>query len=163
MLYRPSVAKHHEHLGHLFWEISARLSSIGEARFTALDLSRPALGIMDIVWSTPGISIAEIARMSPKTQQAVSQIVARLESLALIERRLVKGRTIGLYLTQSGTKMRTEGNALEVALEKDLEAALGHDRYERLRKLLLEVHPIVAKHAAGDAKRRPVKRRKPGR
>lgn len=131
------MPKHDEHLGHLLWELSARVNVLAEAALAKTELSRPSHGMLDVIHATPGIAIAEIARVMPKTQQAVSQIVARLESLGLVERKLV-GRAIGLYLTPAGLKARNEGAAAELAFEKQLEAALGHDKYERLRKQLMD-------------------------
>lgn len=141
--YRSHMPKHHEHVGHLLWEMFSRVTALGEYRFSKLDLSRPSLGLLDVIATEPGISIAEIARQQPKTQQAISQVVARLESIGLVERKLVKGRTIGLYLTAAGTRARNEGAAAEVAFEKELEAILGRDKYERLRKVLRETRPAL--------------------
>lgn len=152
--------EHHEHLGHLLWEVFSRISALGEARFSKLELSRPSLGLLDVIATQPGISIAEIARQQPKTQQAISQVVARLESIGMVERKLVKGRTIGLYLTTLGTKARNEGAAAELAFEKELEALLGKDKYERLRKQLLDVRaPLIEAMAVDEEESAPRTRR----
>ena len=143
------MPKHDEHLGHLLWELSARVIALGEQRFAKLELSRPALGLLDILASQPGISIAEIARQQPKTQQAISQVVARLETLGLLARKLVRGRTIALYLTAAGTRARSEGTAAEVAFEAELEATLGRTTYTRLRKALIEARSALIKSTAG--------------
>ena len=137
------MAKHEDHLGHLLWELSARVAAIGEDQLTAIGLSRSSLGMLDIVATSPGIGIAEIARRVPKTQQAVSQVVARLETLGLLERRLIGPRAIGLFLTAAGTKQRDAGAAAELAAERELEAALGRGRYDRLRAALIDVRPVL--------------------
>ena len=146
------VADHENHLGHLLWELSARINTLAEDDLTEIDLSRPSLGMLDQIATSPGIAIAEIARRLPKTQQAVSQVVARLESLGLVERRLVAGRTIGLFLTKEGTAKRNAGAAVEVAFEKRLEAAFGRATYNKLRAALMAARPILV--ALQDQERR---------
>lgn len=123
------------------------MNLLTEAAFEGSALSRPSLGMLDVIAASPGIGIAEIARTVPKTQQAVSQVVARLEALGMVERKLVGRRTIGLYLTPAGTRARNEGQAAEVAFEREMAAAFGRARYERLRKVLLEVRPVLVELA----------------
>jgi DNA-binding MarR family transcriptional regulator len=146
------LAHHHENVGHLLWEVSSRVSALAEARLSLTSsLTLPSLGMLDIIADSPGISIAEIARRAPKSQQAVSQVVARLEKIGLVERKLAGARTIGLHLTAAGNRVHAEGAALEVAFEKELELMLGRDRYERLRKTLLEARPLIGSTSADRA------------
>jgi DNA-binding MarR family transcriptional regulator len=130
-------------LGHLLWEVSARTSVLGEAALADSPLTLPSVGLLDQVATQPGITIAEIARRMPKTQQAVSQVAARLERLGFIERRVANGRSAALYITDAGARARAEANAIEQASEARLESALGPDRYERLRALLEEARAVV--------------------
>ena len=130
-------------LGHLLWEVSARTSVLGEAALADSPLTLPSVGLLDQVATQPGITIAEIARRMPKTQQAVSQVAARLERLGFIERRVANGRSAALYITDAGARARAEANAIEQASEARLESALGPDRYERLRALLEEAREVV--------------------
>lgn len=137
------MTQYNERLLHLLWEVFVRTSALGEAAIHATSLSRPGLGMLDITGANPGITVSEIARRLPVTQQSVSQIVARLEGLGLLERRLLGGRNIGLYLTETGARMRAAGDAADVAFERELEVALGPARYERFRKILLEAKEVV--------------------
>jgi DNA-binding MarR family transcriptional regulator len=130
-------------LGHLLWEVSARTAALGEAALADTPLTLPSVGLLDQVATQPGITIAEIARRMPKTQQAISQVAARLERLGFIERRVASGRSAALYVTDAGARARAEANAIEQASEARLESALGPDRYERLRALLEEARAIV--------------------
>jgi DNA-binding MarR family transcriptional regulator len=141
------VPKHDELVGHLLWELSTRMSLLDVA-FEGSPLSRPSVGMLNVIATSPGIGIAEITRHALKTQQAVSQVVARLESLGLVERRLVGKRTIGLYLTPAGTRAHHEGLAAEAAFERTMAAAFGRERYERLRKVLLDARPVLVELAA---------------
>ncbi|HVW18033.1 MAG TPA: MarR family winged helix-turn-helix transcriptional regulator [Solirubrobacteraceae bacterium] len=130
-------------LGHLLWEVSARTGQLGEAHLAGTPLTYPAIGLLDQIAAQPGVTIAEIARRSPKTQQAISQVAARLERLGYIERRVADGRSAALHLTEAGDAARTRGNAAEQEFEGRLRAALGADRYERLRALLDEARDVV--------------------
>jgi DNA-binding MarR family transcriptional regulator len=142
-------------LGHLLWEVSARATQLSDARLaeaeTHIPLSSSAVGLLDQIATEPGTTIATIARRSPKTPQAVSQVVARLEKHGLVERRLSGGRAIGLHITAKGTEVRAAGNAAEDAFEAQLEGALGTERYDALRRLLDEARTVLEElHAAGE-------------
>src|SRR5918997_7018346 len=92
-------------LVHLLWVVSTRTSALGEAALGGTPLTLAGLGMLENVDARPGITIAEISRRAPQTQQALSQIAARLERLGLIERRLAgpgRGRGVGLHLTAGG-------------------------------------------------------------
>jgi DNA-binding MarR family transcriptional regulator len=124
-------------LAHLLWEVSTRVGLRGDARLSEQGLTFAASGLLDTVAAEPGITVAGIARRSPKSPQAVSQVAARLEKLGHVERRLGSGRGVGLYITPSGEKLRQQGSAAEAAFDDELKALLG-DRAEELRALLAD-------------------------
>jgi DNA-binding MarR family transcriptional regulator len=130
-------------LRHLLWEVSARTALLGEAALGGTPLTLPSIGVLDQIAAQPGITIAEIARRGPTSQQAISQLVARLERLGFVERRLAAGRGVALHVTPDGARAKAQGNAIEEALEARLEEALGRDRYARLRALLEETRAVV--------------------
>jgi DNA-binding MarR family transcriptional regulator len=125
-------------LGHLLWEVSARTALLGEAELADTPLTLPSMGVLDQVGAEPGITIAEMSRRVPKTQQAISQVVARLEKLGYVERRLGSGRGVALYITDAGVRARAEGHSREDAFEQRLFDLVGEDHYEQLRALLEE-------------------------
>jgi DNA-binding MarR family transcriptional regulator len=129
---------------HLLWEVSTRTALLSDAALAEVGLSSAGIGLLDQVGDEPGITIAEIARRLPKTQQAVSQNAARLEKLGLIERRLAGGRAIGLHLTPAGARAREQGAAAEATFDAGFRDALGAERYEQLRALLQETRAVVA-------------------
>lgn len=133
-------------LVHLLWAVSVRTSVLGEAALSGSPLTLAGLGLLENLNARPGITIAEIARRAPQTQQALSQIAARLEKLRYIERRLPdrgSGRGIGLHLTPAGATARAEARDRVEAFESSLADALGPDRHERLVRLLEEARTIV--------------------
>lgn len=137
---------------HLLWEVSTRTALLSDAALAEVGLSSAGIGLLDQVGDEPGITIAEISRRLPKTQQAVSQNAARLEKLGLIERRLAGGRAIGLHLTPAGAHARTQGAAAEAAFDAEFRDALGTERYEQLRALLQDARATVAALQAARAR-----------
>jgi DNA-binding MarR family transcriptional regulator len=131
-------------LGHLLWETWARAALLGEAGLADTSLTLPSLGVLDAISTWPGITVAEISRRTPKTQQAISQVVARLEKLGYVERRLRPGRGVGLHVTRAGEKAHREGNAREEILEQHLLDLLGSERHNQLRMLLEQACQLLA-------------------
>jgi DNA-binding MarR family transcriptional regulator len=135
-------------VGHLLWEVGARVALLGEANLADTGLSPAAVGLLDQIASAPGISIAEIARRMPKSPQAVSQMTARLERLGYLERRLAGGRAIGLHVTEAGAEARRRGNEAEERFERVMQDALGDERHAALRDLLRATRSIAARMQA---------------
>lgn len=142
---QPEPDDRWEHwLVHLLWAVSVRTSMFGEAALADGPLTLAGLGLLENVHARPGITIAEIARRAPQTQQALSQIAARLERLGFIERRVAgRGRGIGLHLTDAGARARTHAHAAAEASEAVLAEALGADRHQRLIALLEETRAVI--------------------
>jgi DNA-binding MarR family transcriptional regulator len=144
---RAAAAGNDEHwgnwLGRLLWDVSTRTQALGEAALAGTPLTLSGLGVLDWIAEHPGITIAEITRRSPTTQQAISQIVARLEKLGFIGRQLGSGRAVALYLTDAGSQARDEGHEMRRGFEQRLRDALGDDRHDELRLLLKEMRTGV--------------------
>lgn len=95
------------------------------------------------VLNEPAMIVAEISRRIPKTQQTISQVVARLEKLGLIERRLGSGRGLGLHVTNAGREMAQAALAREQQLTARLAELLGEERSAALTELLRESRTIL--------------------
>lgn len=145
---------------HLLWEVSSRIALLSDAALAEVDLTSAGIGLLDQVGSSPGITIAEMARRMPKTPQAISQNAARMEKAGFIERRLAGGRAIGLYLTAAGERARAAGSAAEERFDRELREALGEEKYETLRALLQETRAVAADRQA--ARAREERSRAPG-
>jgi DNA-binding MarR family transcriptional regulator len=124
-------------LAHLLWEVSTRVGAMGDARLAEQGLTFAAIGLLESVAAEPGVTVAGLARRSPKSPQAVSQVASRLEKLGHIERKLGSGRGVGLHITPSGDQLRKQGNAAEAVFDDELTALLGEPA-EQLRALLAE-------------------------
>lgn len=131
----------------LLWEATSYTELLGEAALADTPLSLPSNGLLDMIIHEPGVTVAEISRRLPKTQQAISQVVARLESLGFVERRVGRGRGVELHATAAGEAASREGVTRELALEQQVRELLGSARYKALRQLLLESRELLREQA----------------
>jgi DNA-binding MarR family transcriptional regulator len=122
-----------EYLGHLLWEVGARVSLMSEAALARTPLTPRAAGMLEAIRSDPGTTMAEISRRLPVTPQAVSQVVTRLEKTGFIER---SG-------SEAGEAALAEAIERKEAFDRDLSDALGEERHAELVRLLKEALPIV--------------------
>jgi DNA-binding MarR family transcriptional regulator len=133
-----------KHLGHLLWEVGARVSLMSEAALARTPLTPRAAGMLEVVRSDPGTSIAEISRRLPVTPQAVSQVLVRLEKAGFVERRTgERGRGVSLFITEVGEEALAEAMDRKAAFDRELAEALGEERHAELVRLLTEALPVV--------------------
>jgi DNA-binding MarR family transcriptional regulator len=138
-----------QRLSHLLWEVGASTALLSEAVLADTPLTPASAGVLDVIAANPGTSIAEMARQLPTSAQGVSQLVARLEKLELLERRLgERGYGVALFITERGERARADADERRVAFEAQLADALGHRSYDQLVRLLGRARPIVAQLAA---------------
>ncbi len=140
---RPSPPSGPEQLNDLLWEVMAYVELIGERALADTPLTLASSGLLTTVLGEPGITVAEVSRRIPKTQQAISQVAARLEKLGLIERRVGAGRGIGLFVTRAGGEMAEVGREREAALDAHLAELLGEERVEHLLAVLGESRALL--------------------
>jgi DNA-binding MarR family transcriptional regulator len=134
-------------LSDLIWEVAAYTEMMGEAALAETPLSLPSSGVLQVVLGEPGITAAEMSRRMPKSQQAISQVTARLEKLGLLERRLGSERGHGLFITAAGRELAELGISRERELEDRLATVLGAERYAHLRRLLSESRTLLREEA----------------
>jgi DNA-binding MarR family transcriptional regulator len=133
-----------ERLGHLLWEVGARVSLLGEAALARGPLTPRMAGMLEAIGADEGTSIAEISRRVPVSPQAVSQVVTRLEGLGYLERRSgERGRGVALHITEAGKVVAAEADARKAELDREMAEALGPERHAELVRLLKEALPIV--------------------
>lgn len=132
-------------LYNLLWRVASYTHLMGEETFSGTPLTVASGSMLIAVMEQPGLTVAEFSRRIPKTQQTLSQVVARLEKLGLIERRLGPGRGVGLHLTEAGQQMAEDAVAREQAVNAQLSELLGAERAGALTELLRESHAILRK------------------
>lgn len=140
----PDEIPDRKHLGHMLWEVGARVSLLSEAALARTPLTPRAAGMLEAIASDPGTSFAEISRRLPVTPQAVAQVTARLEDSGFVERRPAeRGRGVALYITAAGETALAVAKERKEAFDQEIAAALGEERHAELVRLLTEALPIV--------------------
>lgn len=140
----PGEIPDREHLGHLLWEVGARVSLMSEAALARTRLTPRSAGMLEAIRVDPGTSFAEISRRLPVTPQAVSQVVARLEKSGFVERRSgERGRGVALFITAAGEEALAEAKERKAAFDRELAAGIGEERHAELVRLLKEALPLV--------------------
>jgi DNA-binding MarR family transcriptional regulator len=140
----PDEIPDRKHLGHLLWEVGARVSLLSEAALARTPLTPRAAGMLEAIAVSPGTSFAEISRRLPVTPQAVAQVAARLEKSGFVERRTgERGRGVALHITAAGEAALEVARDQKEAFDRELAAALGEERHAELVRLLTEALPTV--------------------
>jgi DNA-binding MarR family transcriptional regulator len=134
-----SDSPHFHHVHHLLWESYTLMTPIFDEVFAGSELTLALAGTLDMIGVWPGSTTAELSRHGHKTQQAFSQLVARLEKLGYVERRVGVGRGVGLYLTPAGEVARADGNRREQQIEERLRELFGEETYAQLGESLERV------------------------
>jgi len=148
---------HFHHVHHLLWECYVQLLPIGDEVFAGSDLTLPLAGTLDMIGTWPGVTVAELSRRTPKTQQAISQVVAKLERLGYVERRVGPGRGVGLHLTAAGEAAQADGNSREELLERRLRELLGEKAYRELGAQLEQASLRLKRPAHHEGARSPAR------
>jgi DNA-binding MarR family transcriptional regulator len=137
------LAMARDELYDLLWHVTAYSHLMGEAALAGTPLTAASSSMLIAVLEEPGLTVAEFSRRMPKTQQTLSQVVARLEKLGLIERRLGPGRGVGLYLTEAGREAAQDAVTREQEVGARLRELLGGERSAALTELLRESRAIL--------------------
>jgi DNA-binding MarR family transcriptional regulator len=140
----PAAPEWERDVHHLLWETYTRMAVLAEQQFGAGMMTMATTGTLDQIDTWPGTTVAEMSRRTPKTQQAISQVVARLEKAGYVERRVGRGRGVGLYLTPAGSAALTSGRVLELRLEQRLRELFGDALYEQVRDVLQQARARLA-------------------
>jgi DNA-binding MarR family transcriptional regulator len=109
---------------------------LGEQALADTSLTLPSSGLLITIDRRPGITIAALSRLIPKSQQTLGQIVARLEKLGMIERRVGPRRGIELHTTPAGHEAAKEAVQREEQTERRVRELLGESDSAALTALL---------------------------
>jgi DNA-binding MarR family transcriptional regulator len=131
-----------DNFGHLLWETSERWTALAEPQLSDTQLSFASTGVLGSISAFPGITASRLARHGFKTQQALSQVTARLERLGYIERRVGRGRGVGLHITEAGERALADGMAIEDHVEGHARELLGEELYADLKECLRKARAV---------------------
>ncbi len=114
------------HLGYLLRQASGAFRTRLERALADLGVTQPQFAVLTMVAAYPGLSNADLARLSLLTPQTVSVIVANLKRSGALASKphAVHGRIRHLTLTARGEKILAHCKARVQVLEQELGAAL---------------------------------------
>ncbi|SMF47947.1 DNA-binding transcriptional regulator, MarR family [Tistlia consotensis] len=139
----PGEAKRGEqgHLGYLLRQASVALRTRMERALADLEVTPPQFVVLTMVGAYPGLSNADLARLSLLKPQTVSVIVGNLKrSGALVSRpHPVHGRIRQLALSETGERSLARCRRRVDALERRLAAGLSAAEEAAVRRWLVSV------------------------
>jgi DNA-binding MarR family transcriptional regulator len=145
---RPGEAKRgpEGHLGYLLRQASVTLRGAMDAALTELGVTTPQFSVLTMVVAYPGVSGADLARLTFLTPQTINVIVRNLERDGAIEKtaHATHGRILRLHATARGQVLlkRCRGRVAEV--EAALGRLLGEDEERLVRRWLSAVAEKLA-------------------
>jgi DNA-binding MarR family transcriptional regulator len=139
----PGAGKRGEagYLGYLLRQASAAQRLRMERTLSDLGVTPAQFVVLTMLHAYPGISSADLARLSLLTPQTVSVIVANLERGGSIERRAhsVHGRIQHLDVTAAGQTLLAKCRGRAHRLEAQMKAHLTRQEERIVRKWLLSL------------------------
>lgn len=145
---RPGEAKRgpEGHLGYLLRQASVTLRGAMDAALTELGVTTPQFSVLTMVVAYPGVSGADLARLTFLTPQTINVIVRNLERDGAVEKtaHATHGRILRLHATTRGQALlkRCRGRVAEV--EAELAGLLGKDEERLVRRWLSAVAEKLA-------------------
>ncbi len=129
------------YLGYLLRQASVAYRTRLERALAADGVTQPQFAVMTMVNAYPGLSNADLARLSLLTPQTVSVIVANLKRAGVLVSRphAVHGRIRQLALTPHGEKMLDRCKAQVLVLERKLTRDLSPQQERAVKQWLVKV------------------------
>jgi DNA-binding MarR family transcriptional regulator len=129
------------YLGYLLRQASVAYRTRLERALAELEVTQPQFAVLTMVKAYPGLSNADLARLSLLTPQTVSVIVANLKRAGLLASRphAVHGRIQELALTPRGGKILARCKAHVLTLERKLTGGLSPQQERIIRQWLVKV------------------------
>lgn len=129
------------HVGYLMRQAHAALRGAMEKALADLDVTPPQFAVLTMVVNYPGISGAELARLTFLTPQTINVIVRNLVRAELVGKTAdaVHGRILQLHATPRGEALLKRCRARVMAVEGRLLALLDRDEEQVVRRWLVDV------------------------
>jgi DNA-binding MarR family transcriptional regulator len=129
------------YLGYLLRQAAVAYRTRLERALAEVEVTQPQFAVMTMVAAYPGLSNADLARLSLLTPQTVSVIVANLKRSGLLASRphAIHGRIRQLALTARGEKILAHCKDHVRALERKLADGLSPQQERTVREWLVKV------------------------
>ena len=135
------------HLGYLVRQASVAVRAAMEKVLADIDITPPQFSVLTMIVSYPGVSGADLARLTFLTPQTINVIVRNLERMGAIRKSAdaEHGRILRLTATPKGQALlkRCRGRVVEV--EDRLGGMLGRDEERVVRRWLSAVGEALGK------------------
>lgn len=145
---RPGEAKRgpEGHLGYLLRQASVALRGAMDGALTDLGVTTPQFSVLTMVVAYPGVSGADLARLTFLTPQTINVIVRNLERDGAIEKtaHATHGRILRLHATAKGQALLRRCRVRVAEIEAELAALLGKDEERIVRRWLSAVAEKLA-------------------
>jgi DNA-binding MarR family transcriptional regulator len=127
------------HLGYLLRQANVAVRGCIERDLAELEVTHPQFVVLTMIAAYPGLSNADLARLSLLTPQTVSVIVSNLRGAGLVECQPhpVHGRIQQLDLTGVGREKLARCKQRVQVIEKQLSASLSADEEAAVRRWLV--------------------------
>ena len=137
---RPGEAKRgaEGHLGYLLRQASVALRSAMDRTLADLEVTTPQFSVLTMIAAYPGLSGADLAKLTFLTPQTINVIVGNLERDGAIEKssHATHGRILRLNATPKGRALLKRCRARVAEIEADIAALLGKDEERAVRRWL---------------------------
>jgi DNA-binding MarR family transcriptional regulator len=129
------------HLGYLLRQAGVAFRVRTEHALADLQVTLPQFAVLTMTAAYPGLSNADLARLSLLTPQTVSVIVGNLKRSGLLASRphAVHGRIQHLSLTPAGEAILARSKQRVQVIEADLAAGLSPREEQTIRQWLVRV------------------------
>jgi DNA-binding MarR family transcriptional regulator len=129
------------HLGYLLRQAHASVRGAMDRALAGLDLTAPQFTVLTMIAAYPGVSGADLARLTYLTPQTINVIVGNLERDGAIEKsaHATHGRILRLHPTARGHALLKRCRSRIMAIEAEIAGLLGKDEERIVRRWLSAV------------------------
>ncbi len=129
------------HIGYLLRQANAAHRLRMERALSGLEVTLPQFSVLTMLVAYPGISGADVARLSLLTPQTVSVIVANLERMGAVARRphQIHGRIQHIEVSKDGRRLLAKCRSRVKQIEDDLLTGISGDEEQAVRRWLVKV------------------------
>lgn len=129
------------HLGYLLRQAQASVRGAMDRTLSDLGVTSPQFAVLTMIVAYPGVSGADLARLTYLTPQTINVIVGNLERDGAIEKsaHATHGRILRLHATAKGQALLKRCRSRIADIESEIAALLGKDEERIIRRWLSAV------------------------
>ena len=135
------------HLGYLVRQASVAVRAAMEKVLADIDITPPQFSVLTMIVAYPGVSGADLARLTFLTPQTINVIVRNLERMGAIRKSAdaEHGRILRLTATAKGQALLKRCRARVKEVDDRLAALVGRDEEKVVRRWLSAVGEALSK------------------